>query len=76
MTSTRTPKVCARHGEKEWCECWQCGGEGVDGHDCGEDCCCCLYPEDNMTCDICNGHGGWWRCYQCTPLKEGEEMYG
>lgn len=38
-------------------ECWQCGGTGMSGHDCGEDCCCCLHPEDNMICDICNGTG-------------------
>ncbi len=43
----------------DWVECWNCGGEGTDGHDCGEDTCCCLYPEDNVTCDICKGKGGW-----------------
>lgn len=39
--------------------CYQCGGEGVTHHDCGEDTCCCLYPEDNVRCDICHGEGGW-----------------
>ena len=63
-------RVCKQHGEREWCECWQCGGDGVHGHDCGEDCCCCLHPEDNTTCDICDGHGGWWRCYQCAPAED------
>ena len=58
---------CPQHGEKVWHECEQCGGEGVYGHDCGEDVCCCLYPEDNMRCDICRGKGGWWHCYICTP---------
>ena len=40
--------------------CWQCGGEG-GFHDCGEDCCACLYPEldINWPCDICEGKGGW-----------------
>jgi len=42
-----------------WVECWKCGGEGSDGHDCGEDCCMCLYPEDNLMCEVCNGAGGW-----------------
>jgi hypothetical protein len=37
--------------------CWDCGGEGYSGHDCGEDSCCCLYPEDNMVCDTCDGKG-------------------
>ena len=53
-------KVCGH--EMDRVVCWQCGGEGVDGHDCGEDCCCCLYPEDNETCDICGGAGAWWAC--------------
>lgn len=42
-----------------WTECWQCGGEGFSHHDCGEDTCCCLDPEDNVPCDICRGKGGW-----------------
>ena len=41
-------------------ECEQCGGDGVYGHDCGEDCCACLYPEENRPCDVCNG-SGWIR---------------
>jgi hypothetical protein len=43
-------------------ECEQCGGVGVYGHDCGEDCCCCLDPEDNETCDICGGTGSFKHC--------------
>jgi hypothetical protein len=39
--------------------CWQCGGEGVSGHECGEDTCVCLYPVDNEECDICDGKGYW-----------------
>lgn len=68
------PTVCEQHGEREWCVCWRCGGEGVDGHDCGEDCCCCLYPEDNVLCDICDGKGGWWRCYACAPATEDDDL--
>lgn len=37
--------------------CWKCGGEGCSHHDCGEDCCCCADPINNITCDICNGKG-------------------
>ena len=48
--------------EMVWEECWNCGGEGTDGHDCGEDCCCCADPEDNVRCDICNGKGGYMIC--------------
>ena len=42
----------------DWVDCWNCGGEGFSHHDCGEDCCCCLHPEDNVVCDICRGKGG------------------
>ena len=42
----------------EWVECWNCD-DGYSGHDCGEDICCCLDPEDNVICDICRGKGGW-----------------
>lgn len=52
--------VCSSH--TEWERCYQCGGEGLDGHDCGEDTCCCLDPEDNEPCDVCGGEGGWWTC--------------
>ena len=50
-----------------WRTCWKCGGEGVDGHNCGEDTCCCLDPEDNRTCDTCDGDGGWNVCFSCFP---------
>ncbi len=36
--------------------CWSCGGVGVY-HDCGEDTCCCLEPELNKFCYVCNGEG-------------------
>lgn len=71
---SKSPPICnlhPEHGEREWCECWNCE-DGLSGHDCGEDCCVCLYPEDNVRCDICNGRGGWWRCYTCSPETEQE----
>jgi hypothetical protein len=42
-----------------WETCYECGGRGVDGHDCGEDTCCCLNPEENVICPVCEGLGGW-----------------
>lgn len=48
----------AQHGcpkcgaELERVICELCDGEGLDAHDCGEDC-CCLDPEPNVPCDIC-----------------------
>lgn len=65
----RVRETCALHGEKSWCECWNCE-DGYSGHDCGEDVCCCLHPEDNQRCDICNGKGGWMRCYICAPEED------
>jgi hypothetical protein len=74
---------CARCGSScDWTDCWNCGGEGVDGHDCGEDCCCCAYPEENVRCSICKGYGGWYSCLssaewcKLNPLpREGREPY-
>lgn len=53
---------CARCGSGlDFEECGNCD-EGVNGHDCGEDCCCCADPEDNLTCDICHGTGTLPHC--------------
>lgn len=54
---------CARCGSScHFVECTDCGGDGFSGHDCGDDCCCCEYPDDNVPCDACRGYGGWWTC--------------
>jgi len=42
-------------------ECEQCE-EGYSGHDCGEDCCCCADPEDNLVCEFCRGRGYFEVC--------------
>jgi len=57
-------EICPRCGCCEMCpeECPNCGGDGVAGHECGEDCCCCQYPEDNVRCDICGGKGYFMIC--------------
>jgi hypothetical protein len=62
-TPTGEDCQCARcGGEVESVNCWNCGGEGYSHHDCGEDSCCCLYPEDNVTCDACQGNGFFLHC--------------
>lgn len=58
------------HNELESVECWNCGGEGLTDHDCGEDCCCCLYPEPNVRCDICEGAGFFRICTLCHPQDD------
>lgn len=45
---------------RTWRECWDCGGEGVTYHDCGEDTCCCLDPQPNVRCETCEGARGWY----------------
>jgi len=57
-------KTCECGTELEWKECYNCE-DGFSDHDCGEDCCCCLDPEPNVTCDICEGEGGWMACPLC-----------
>ena len=56
--------------DKELCE--QCGGDGVYGHDCGEDCCCCLDPEENEPCDLC-GWRGWFKACSGNCGEDGHE---
>lgn len=43
----------------DWVDCWSCGGSGFTDHDCGEDTCMCLDPEDDTECEMCRGDGGW-----------------
>ncbi len=57
--------------ELAWECCYQCDGSSVYGHDCGEDCCACLEPEENEPCDECSGIGGWYYCAnpQCKIVR-------
>lgn len=50
----------------EFVDCYNCE-DGFSHHDCGEDCCPCLYPVENVQCDICYGKGGWRACPTCQP---------
>jgi hypothetical protein len=70
---------CARCGSSTtWVACDFCGGEGVAGHDCGEDSCCCVAPEENVRCEPCGGRGGWLMCLadsawcEANPLASAE----
>ena len=56
--------------------CWACGGEGVDGHDCGDDSCCCAFPEDNLTCAVCDGEGSWPVCMSSAEWCEANPRPG
>ena len=59
----RWDNQCARCGSSvHFVECEHCGGDGFGGHDCGEDCCVCAEPEENVPCDWCCGTGGGYEC--------------
>lgn len=45
--------------------CGHCDEFGMSHHDCGEDCCCCEYPENNRKCDECGGEGVHRWCSNC-----------
>jgi hypothetical protein len=60
--------VCGN--DLEYVDCWRCGGEGYDGHECGEDCCACAEPEDNVLCEECGGGGGYLECPALPHPKE------
>ncbi len=67
MSKVAKETTCEKCGnEKSWRDCYNCE-YGFSDHDCGEDSCCCLEPEDNVTCDICFGKGGWKCCPICVP---------
>lgn len=78
------PRFGPQHGPDDWPSCPHCGSgldwqdcgaceDGYSYHDCGEDCCCCLDPEPNVTCDLCEGDGGWWWCWnrECPGKQDG-----
>lgn len=68
---------CGRCGSTaEWLSCWYCGGDVWVDHDCGEDCCACLYPEPNVTCAWCGGGGGSWHCISTPEWCEAHPMAG
>lgn len=68
---------CGRCGSSlTWEDCQNCGGDGLTGHDCGEDSCCCLLPEDNVLCDICHGEGIFPHCLSTQEWCEAHPMAG
>jgi hypothetical protein len=68
---------CGRCGSSiSFHDCPNCGGEGYTSHDCGEDCCCCAEPEDNVPCDVCNGDGTFARCLSSPEWCEAHPMAG
>lgn len=57
-------------------DCPNCGGVGFTGHDCGEDSCCCLDPEENLACEICRGTGTFSTCLSSPKWCEGHPLPG
>jgi len=68
---------CARCGSSlMFDDCDYCGGSGFTGHDCGEDCCACADPEDNVECQICGGHGTISHCLSAPEWCEAHPLSG
>lgn len=55
MAEAMTDPECICDGNG-WVPCWNTCNEGYF-HDCGEDTCCCLDPEDDVPCEVCGGRG-------------------
>jgi len=51
--------LCDYEADVESCDYCE---DGFDGHDCGEDCCCCEYPDENVPCQMCLGRGCNYYC--------------
>jgi hypothetical protein len=76
MYANENDPTCPKCGsDMHWQDCWDCE-EGLSYHDCGEDICCCLNPTNNVTCDICNGKGGWLVCEVCIALEQKKQREG
>lgn len=72
----QTKYACARCGSSvEWLDCPNCV-DGYSHHDCGEDCCCCVNPEDNVLCDWCRGTSGSWHCVSTPEYCETNPIPG
>ena len=68
---------CARCGSScGFLDCGNCDEFGYSHHDCGEDCCCCLRPENNVVCQWCNGSGGSWHCLSTPGWCEAHPLPG
>jgi hypothetical protein len=59
--SDQTCPNCGHEAYERQCGC----DRGYSGHDCGEDVCCCLYPEEDSVCVECQGRGYHCWCRRC-----------
>jgi hypothetical protein len=67
---------CGRCGSSIFFEtCHACGGDGYYEHDCFEDSCCCLDPEDEKCC-TCDGEGTIARCVSSPEWCDAHPMLG
>jgi hypothetical protein len=67
---------CGRCGSSVTFEmCQDCGGDGYFEHDCFDDSCCCLDPEDEQCC-ICEGEGTIAHCLSSPEWCKAHPMPG
>jgi hypothetical protein len=67
---------CARCGSSVDSELCQYCEDGFNGHDCGDDTCCCLHPEENVLCDICRGYGVIHHCLSSAEWCQANPLLG
>lgn len=58
--------------DAQWIACESCD-DGLVGHDCGEDTCACVDPQENVRCGVCDGDSGWFSCAKCGVLEHSVE---
>ena len=87
VIAERPPAAMYATGLEIDCQCARCGSsvdfelceyceDGLDGHDCGEDCCCCLNPEENVVCQYCLGSGVSLICMASPEWCDGHPLAG
>lgn len=72
----RVEYQCGRCGSSILFEtCTNCAGDGYFEHDCFDDSCCCLDPEDDA-CTVCGGEGSIPICLSSAEWCEAHPMPG
>lgn len=73
LTDEEHRPICSTCGDwKEWVTCDQCDEGFIDRYE--EDPNWFDWADSWERCDICDGEGGWYRCFTCAPLQKWEDV--